>query len=260
MANIPEIHLAPELIGQIGPFPITNATVAIWGTSLILIIIGILSRRKAGLIPTRPQMMMEMMMEFFMDKLESSFGTRKQAERFFPLIFTIFLFLFIANQFMLIPFVGSIVTEEGISLFRTPASDYSLPIALAVIVLLLANVLAIAIHPFRYIGNFVKIHLLFKVRSLKEIPMVFLEIFLGLLDIIGEVAKFVSISTRLFGNLFAGEVIIAIISGLMFYTQFFVPIPFLALSTLAGLVQAFVFAMLSMLYISQSIKSVQPSQ
>lgn len=255
--NIPEINLPAEVVFEIAGYGVSNAMVATWVTTLILIVIALLIRRKAGIIPSRAQVLMETMMEYILDAMTAAFGEREKAEKFFPLIFTLFIFLIIANQFTLIPFVQSIVTEEGVTLLRAPTSHYSLPIALTILVLVLANGLALAISPIRHIGNFLKFGAFFKIKSLKELPMACLDFFLGLMDIIGEVAKLASLSTRLFGNIFAGEVIIAIIAGLMFYTQFLVPIPFLALSVLAGFVQAFVFAILSTMYISSALAGVQ---
>jgi F-type H+-transporting ATPase subunit a len=112
--------------------------------------------------------------------------------------------------------------------------------------------------PLKHIGNFIKVKQFFKIKSLKDLPMAFLDFFLGLLDIVGEVAKLASLSTRLFGNIFAGMVIIMIIQGLSAYSQFLAPVPFLVLSTLSGFVQAFVFAMLSILFVSSSINAVNP--
>lgn len=257
MSNIPEISLAPEVVTTLGQLPISNTYIATAATSLILIVFALLVRRGAGVIPSRLQVVLEAMMEFLLDKMISVFGSREQAMKFFPLMFTIFLFLLVANQFSLIPFLQSVVTEEGVTLFRTPTSDYSLPIALTILILLLSNGLALAVSPLRHIGNFIKLDRIFQIRSLKDIPMACLDFFLGFMDIVGEMAKLASLSTRLFGNIFAGEVIILIITGLMVYTQYLVPIPFLALSILAGFVQAFVFVMLSTLFISSSLAGVR---
>lgn len=256
MASIPEISLPAEAIAQIGPFTINNSMIATLCTSLILVIFAILIRRKAGVIPSRMQVAFEGVLEFMLDKMVIAFGTKEKAMKFFPLIFTIFIFLLIANQFTLIPFVESIVTKDGVHLFRNPASDYSLPIMLTILILLLANVLAFVSHPIKHIGNFIKIGPILKIKSIKELPMAFLDFFLGLLDIVGEVAKLASLSTRLFGNMFAGSIIIAIVAGLSTYTQFVVPIPFLVLGILSGVVQAFVFAMLGTLFISSSLNAV----
>jgi F-type H+-transporting ATPase subunit a len=81
----------------------------------------------------------------------------------------------------------------------------------------------------------------------------FVEAFVGLLNIVGEMAKVVSLAARLFGNVFAGNVMVVVIIGLSAFTQFLVPIPFLVLSIFSGLVQAFVFTLLSIQFIALSI-------
>ncbi len=256
MANIPEVHIAPQTILEIGPFAISNAMIATFTCSLILVAFALLVRRGAGVKPTRLQVGFEMIVEYILNQMTVAFRSETRARKFFPLIMTILLLLIVANQFMLLPFVESVVTADGISLFRSPASHYALPISLTIIVLLLAHVLAFFSHPIRHIGNFIKIDVFFKMKSIKDLPMAMIDFFLGLLDIIGEVAKLISLATRLFGNMFAGGIIVMIISGLMFYTQFFVPIPFLVLGILSGFVQAFVFAMLSILFISSTTNAV----
>lgn len=255
MANIPEVSLPAETLFHIGSFAVNNSMMAALATSLILIVIALLVRRNMGLIPSRIQMVIEMMMNFMLDKMVNIFGSEKEARKFFPLIFTVMFFLIVANQFTLIPFVQSIVLGES-PLFRTATSDYSLPIALGLIMVVLAHVMALTKSPLRHIGNFIKLDAFFKIRRLKDIPQAFLDFFLGLLDILGELAKLVSISTRLFGNLFAGEVVVGIIAGLMFATQFVIPIPFIALSMLSGFVQAFVFALLGSIYIASALQGV----
>ena len=257
MANIPPIKLAPDVIAQLGPLPITNAHMGTFLVSIILIILALFIRKGAGVKPTKIQVAFELVIAFMMDKMIMAFGDEKTAKKFFPLVFTIFLFLLVANQFALIPLVESIVTPDGIHLFRTPASHYSLPIIMTIFMLFLAHTIALVINPIRHIGNFIKIDEFFKIRKLSDIPMALLNFFLGILDIVGEVAKLASLSTRLFGNIFAGGVIILIISGITTYTQFIAPIPFLILGMLAGLVQAFVFAMLSILYVSSTMNAVR---
>jgi F-type H+-transporting ATPase subunit a len=257
MNEMPKISLVSDTFFNIGPFAITNSVITTFATSILLIIVAILVRRKAGIVPSKPQVIFEALTDFMWDKALTAFnGNEKRAKKFFPFIFTVFIFLLFANQFMLIPFAESIVTAEGIHLFRAPASDYSQPIVLTLFILILANGIALATHPLRHIGNFIKIAPFFKIRKLKEIPMAFLDFFLGILDIVGELAKLASLSTRLFGNMFAGSIIVLIISSLSFYTQFFVPIPFVVLGILSGVVQAFVFTMLGMIFISQSLSGV----
>lgn len=259
MANIPEVHIPPQTILEVGPFAISNAMITMFTTSLILIIFALLVRKNAGIKPSRLQVAFEMLFEYILNQMTIAFNSESKARKFLPLIMTILLILLVGNQFMLIPFAESIVTADGVNLFRSPASHYALPITLTVVVLLLAHVLAFFTHPIRHIGQFIKLDVFFKMKSIKDLPMAMIDFFLGLLDIVGEVAKLISLATRLFGNMFAGGIIVMIISGLMFYTQFLVPIPFLALGILSGFVQAFVFAMLSILFISSTTNAVLDS-
>lgn len=255
--NIPEIKVAPDVLFQIGPFPITNTVLTMFTVSIGLVILAFFVRKNAGVKPTRAQVAFELVMDYMLDKMTIAFGSEAKARKFFPLIFTIFLVLLVSNQFMMLPFVESIITQDGIQIFRTPASHYSLPIAYALFILATAHIVALSVSPLKHIGNFIKIGPFFKIKSIKELPMAFVDFCLGLLDIVGEFAKLISVSTRLFGNMFSGSVVVVIISALMFLTQFFVPIPFLVLGILSGVVQAFVFAMLCTIYISTTLNAVQ---
>lgn len=261
MANIPPIKLAPDVIFTVGPFDVTNAHLGTFLVSLLVIILALYIRKGAGVKPTKPQVAFEMIREYMMDKAVLAFGDEKSAAKFFPLVFTIFLFLLVANQFSLLPFVESFTAgPDEVPLFRNPASHYSLPIIYTILVLIIAHIAALLIHPLRHIGNFIKLDELFKIKKLSDIPMALLNIFLGLLDIIGELAKLTSLSTRLFGNMFAGGVVILIISSISQYTQFLAPIPFIVLGIIAGVVQAFVFAMLSIIYVSGTVNAVRIQQ
>ncbi|HCW32674.1 MAG: ATP synthase F0 subunit alpha, F-type H+-transporting ATPase subunit a [Candidatus Peregrinibacteria bacterium GW2011_GWE2_39_6] len=257
--TIPEIHVAPQVFWTIGPFEISPPIITALIVSLILITLAIIVRVKISLIPNRLQLIFEMLISYFLDQLIIATGSRKRALKLLPFVATIFLFLVIANQFTLIPFVSSIVLGE-VLLFKVPAAHYSLPIALIIMGLGTAHILAFLFHPIRYIGNYIKIAGLFKARSFKDFFMAGIDFFLGLMDIVGELAKFISVSTRLFGNLFAGEIVVGIISGLLFITQFVVPIPFIVLGILSGLVQAFVFTTLTMIFMSSTLNSVRRAE
>lgn len=256
MANIPEINIPAEAVLQVGPVVINNAIIGTLLTSVIILVFAFLVRRKAGVIPSRWQVVFEFIYDFLWAKMVMTFGSEKRARKFLPLLMTIFLILIVANQFTLIPFVDSVVTQDGVTFFRTPTSHYSLPIAYTVLMLFLAHILAFVTHPIKHIGNFIKIQVFFQLKSIKELPMAILDFLLGLLDIIGELAKLISLSTRLFGNMFAGSVIVAIIGGLSTFTQFIVPMPFIVLGIISGLVQAFVFVMLSTIFISSTLAGV----
>ncbi|PKL36893.1 hypothetical protein CVV38_03290 [Candidatus Peregrinibacteria bacterium HGW-Peregrinibacteria-1] len=258
--SLPEIKLAPDTIFSIGNLQVTNSILATVLTSVSIIIIALLIRRNAGIRPSKGQVVFEMVRQFILDKMVISFGSMKEAKRYLPLILTIFIFLLLANQFALVPLLSNIILSnpEGTKyLFNAPAAHYSMTIGLTILVLLIAHISAILISPGKHFGSFIRLKPFFKMKSIKELPMAMINFFLGILDIIGEIAKVVSLSTRLFGNIFAGGVVVLIISSLSVVTNFLAPIPFLAISTISGLVQAFVFAMLSILYISSAVNTAK---
>lgn len=253
--NIHNIHAAPTVLETVGPIEISNAMVSTWLVFAVLIVLGLFVRFRGKLVPGRLQMVIEMPVTLFLDTLTMTLGSEKKARRVLPLIATIFLFLLLANQLTLFPLIQSFELGEH-ELFTKPTSHYSLTIALAVLCIGLSNIVAFIISPLGEIGRFFRFQAFFKIKSLKELPNAFIDFFLGLMEIIEEIAKIVSTSTRLFGNIFAGEVVVVIISGLMYYTQFIVPIPFLVLETLFGLIQAFVFTMLMTLFVSSTLVHV----
>lgn len=258
LANIPEIKIRPDVLFQIGPVGITNSMMALLVVNIVLLVIAVLIKYKGGMKPTRLQVAIETVLEFFMNTLESAFGNKEDAKKFFPLIFSLFLAIFVANQFSILPLLGELnIGENG--LFRVPTSDFSLPIALALLVVVTGNIIALATAPFKHIGNFIKIGPFLKVRSFGDFFNAGLEFFLGLLDIIGEIAKVVSLSARLFGNVFAGELMVLIITYLASFTAFLVPIPFIFLSIFSGVIHAFVFPLLSVQYLAGTINSVKTS-
>ncbi len=258
-----QVSLAPDFIFNVGPVMVSNSMIATFATTVLIFLAALYVRQGAGVIPTRVQTLFEVFVDFFMDQLERVTGSEKQARKVFPVFFTVFFFLLFANQFGLIPLLGIfVVGEEGVPLFRTPTTEYSLPIAMALTVLVFTHVLAFSLTPLGHLGNYIKVGPIIKAlkaRSLNDLAMGFVDFFLGLLDIIGELAKIISLSTRLFGNIVAGEVIIAIISSLFFFTQFVVPLPFLLLSTASSFVQAIVLPFLGMLFMG-NILSALPSK
>lgn len=260
MANIPEITLYPDKIGDLGSLSVTNAMISSFAVTILLILFALWIRKGSGVKPTRRQVMFEMMVSLIIDKMVMAFGDEQRARKLFPLIFSIFIFLIFANYFTLIPFIESIVTADGISIFSTPTAHYSQTIALGLLMVVTSHILAIKISPLRHLGNFIKIMPIINAKNGKERGMAVVDFFLGILDIVGEMAKLISVSTRLFGNMFAGGVIIAIVSGITIYTTYLVPIPFIVLGLLSGIVQAFVFSVLGILYISSLTNAVMPEE
>jgi F-type H+-transporting ATPase subunit a len=170
--------------------------------------------------------------------MESTLGSKEKAEKYFPLVATIFIFILTSNLLGILPGVGSLIYEHGgkeVPLFRSPAADLNFTLAFAVISVIVTNIIGMAsVGIFRHLSKFFNFHN----------PISF---FIGILELISEIAKIISLSFRLFGNVFAGEVLLTII---FFLAPYFVPLPFLMLEIFVGLIQAFIFAMITLVSIA----------
>jgi len=181
-----------------------------------------------------------MLIEGAYDFVVSIVGSDKKAKKVFPLIFTMFFFVFFCNLLTYIPGQSAITlkTAEGaVPLFRAVIADYSLVFMMTITVVIIMQIVAIAVSgPLAYIGKF------FNFTN----PLKF---FLGIMDLIGEIAKVISLSFRLFGNIFAGEVLGAV---MLFLFPFVMPLPFMFLGLLTAVVQPFVFSVLTLVFISMA--------
>jgi F-type H+-transporting ATPase subunit a len=233
---------------------------ALWATMIIILVVGAFIRLNLNLKPTKTQLVFEIIINFFKEKLTvANQGSSKDTNIFLPLVLTVFFLFLVGNQFSLLPIISGL-TYNGLPLFRTPSSDFSLTLAATILVVGLSHLIVISRSPIKHFFNFIKVDQIFKIRKLKDIPNVFLELFLGLMDIVGEVAKVVSMSARLFGNVAAGELMIIVIGGLAVFTAFIVPIPFVFLSSFSGLVQAFVFGLLAVQFSALTLNSIKESK
>jgi len=236
-----EISLKAEELFRIGGFPVTNSLVITAGVFVIFMVVGWLFRNKLSVVPNTFQNVVEMVVEALLKLMESVLQSRAKAEKYLPLIATIFLVVILSNWLGLLPGVGSIGIREFhegkelfVPIFRAPSADLNFTLALAVVAVISVNLFGILAVGFRrYAGKFF---------NLKGVPT-----FIGLLEFISEIAKMVSFSFRLFGNIFAGEVLLIIVG---FLVPYLVPLPFLFLEIFVGFIQAFVFSMLTLVFIA----------
>lgn len=197
-------------------------------------------KRSLKMRPGGFQNLIEMLVGGAYEFVEGMMGSQKKAARVFPLVFTMFFFIFFANLLTFIPGQSAVTLQTAggvVPLFRAIFADYSMVLVLTLISVLVTQIVAIAVTgPLGYIGKFLNF----------KSPLGF---FLGLMDLVGEVAKVMSLSFRLFGNIFAGEVLGAV---MLFLFPFFVPLPFAFLGILTAVVQPFVFAVLTLVFISMA--------
>jgi len=226
-----QIVLKPEIIGQIGFLPITNTMFVSWIVVLTLVVISVLATRKIKMVPSGLQNAMETVVEAGYSQVESLAGYER-AKVFFPIVMTFFLFIFVANWIGLFPGFGTIL-YKGVPLFRSMSSDLNMTLGLALLSAVITHAFAI-----KYLG--LKAYL----KRWVSLNPIFL--FVGILEIVSEFTKIVSLSFRLFGNIFAGEVVLSTVSSIF---AFIVPLPFYFLEIIVGFVQAAVFMMLTLVFL-----------
>ena len=236
-----EISLKAQQLFSIGSLNVTNGLLLTLVVSLILISLSIILRSKIKMVPGKLQGAAEMGIEALLGLMDSTLGSMEAAEKYFPLIATIFIFILTSNLLGIFPGVGSLTYNNNgasVPLFRSPAADLNFTLAFAVISVIVTNIIGMAsVGMFNHLGKF------FNFKG----PI---EFFIGILELISEIAKIISLSFRLFGNVFAGEVLLIIISSL---APYFIPLPFLFLEIFVGLIQSFIFAMITLVSISLHI-------
>lgn len=235
-----EISIKAEEILHIGSWPVTNALVLAVVALLVLTGAALVLRKRIGLIPGKLQSTFELAFEELLSLMDSVLGRRELSLRYFPLIATIFIFILTSNWLGLLP-LGAIGLQEGghmVPIFRSPASDLNFTIVLAIVSVISVNLLGVlAIGAGRHFGKF------FTFKN----PIF---TFAGLLEFISEFVKIISFSFRLFGNVFAGEVLLTIVGFLVPYA---VPLPFLFLEVFVGMIQAFIFSMLTLVFVAMAV-------
>lgn len=239
-----EISLVPEVLFTIGNFPITNTFLMTMIVSGIIITTSVSLRSRLAVVPRGLQNLLETVLDALLDLIDGVTGNRKQSIQFFPFVATVFIFVIMCNWIGLLPGMGTfgMYVEHGgetvlAPFVRSPSADLNMTLALALFAVITAQVMGVReLGASQYFGKFF-------VSPFKKPYGI--GTFVGLLEIISEFAKIISFSFRLFGNVFAGEVLLLVILSLVHYI---VPVPFLMLEVFVGFIQALVFAMLSLVF------------
>ncbi len=232
------ISITSEVLFNLFGLPVTNTLLTSWIVTTFLIFLLIFIKKTLKVLPDRLQNIAELALEKLLDFFASVSGSEEKARKFLPLVGTVFIFILTANWIGILPIFGSIGLKHGdefIPLFRSINSDLNMTLTLAIIVVVLAHIFGIfSIGLKNHLAKFLNF----------SSPTNF---FIGILETIGEISRVISFSFRLFGNVFAGEVLLTIIGILIPYIA---PIPFLGMELFVGFIQALIFATLSMLIIS----------
>ena len=269
---MPTISLAAEKIGSLAGFPITNSLLATWLVMVCLFLFAWGATRNVSLVPSGLQSMAELIVGGLYDFFSSVAG--HHIKRFFPLVASIFLFIILANWMGLLPGFGTVgffhtkeiavvektatpeevknISMEGASgtetkamkeetefvpLLRGATADLNTTLALAVVAVLAIQYFGFSVLGIQYGSKFI---------NFKD-PILF---GLGILELVSEVSRIISFAFRLFGNIFAGEVLLAVMAFLM---PFIVPLPFLMMELFVGFIQALVFSMLTAVFLNLAV-------
>lgn len=243
-----EISIKAEELFRIGSWPVTNSLLLALVSLVVVMAFAFAFRWRLAVIPGTLQSVFELMLEQILSTMDAVLGKRSVSERYFPLIASIFFFLLVSNWLGLLPVVGSfgLRNHDGhvfVPLLRAPAADLNFTIVLALISVVATQFLGVGALGFRRHAS--------KYFTLKS-PIF---TFVGLLEFISEFAKIISFSFRLFGNVFAGEVLLIIIG---FLTPYFLPLPFLFLEVFVGFMQAFIFSMLTLVFVAMAVEEESP--
>ncbi len=257
-----ESTLFAEPIFHIGGFTVTNSLMNSWFVVILVLVLSLLIRSRIKAIPGKLQNALEIVVEGFLGIFDSITGSRERSLKFFPLVFSFFLFILISNWMGLLPGVGSIgqVVSEGgrkvfIPYFRGGTADLNTTLALAIVGVVMSHIFGVvALGVWKYLNKFINIQAFIDIpKKIRRDPTIIIvnpiKAFVGLIEVIGEVAKVASLSFRLFGNIFAGEVLLASMAAIL---AFGLPIPFMFLEVIVGLIQALIFSMLILAYLTMN--------
>lgn len=245
------IHLAPDVVTTVFGVPITSTLLTVWLSMALLILLAFIVKGKLKMVPGRLQNFIEILIGGVFDYIAGVLESKSLALRFFPLIMTIFLFILTMNWVGLLPGVDSIgiykeseshgeVVSKLIPFFHPPATDLNITIGFAIVAFLaieLAGVTLLGI--FKYGGKFINF------RS----PLAFV---IGLIELLSELARLISFSFRLFGNIFAGKTLLMVVMFLA--TPYLLPVPLIAYEVFVGFIQAFIFAILTLFFIKIAVE------
>lgn len=240
------ISLAPDTLWTAFGIPITNTLIMSMVVFLFLVVFTMVMNRSMAMVPGRKQVTLEILFTGAIDYMTDVLESEKLARKLFPLIITIFLFIFTANMIAFIPGVGSlgVYNESGefTGLLRSMNTDANVTFALATISFLVIEILGITTIGFlKYSGKFV---------NLSSV----LGFFTGVIELFSEIARLISFSFRLFGNIFAGWVLLLVIKH---FVPLVLPVPMLAFEVFIGFIQAAIFALLTLFFIKVAITEPQ---
>ncbi len=262
----PHVVLPSEAMFHVGDFKITNTLISSWITIILLCLLFFFATRKMKIIPGRLQSFAEVVVDGIYNTIEGVAG-EKHVRTFFPIVTTIFIYVVTNALLALTPFWGSWgpiehVTEGAhsstiiVPFLRAANTDINLTLSIALVSFIFIEYLGFSkIGPLKYIDSFFQFSALGKAFGqlfkgdgkafISGLAFGFINIYVGLLEILSHFIRIVSFTFRLFGNMTAGEILLGVMT---FLVAFIAPVPFYGLETLVGFLQAMIFAGLTLVF------------
>ena len=218
------LHAGTHKVIDVLGFPLNIDTVIMtWIVMAIVIVIGFLATRNVKIVPGRLQSAIEMIVIALIEQVENNMGPKGRIV--VPIIITLFLFIFVSNELGLIP--GG---------FVSPTADLNTTLGLAIFVALLVHIMGIKQKGFfKHFKHFFE----------PFVPFV-------IINIVEEIARPITLAFRLFGNILAGEILLEVLTTKL--VPFVIPSIWLGFSLVVGLIQAAIFTILTISYLSNSFK------
>lgn len=220
----PIVAAHPGLAGFLHDSNNYSQVVYMWLYMIFLVFIGFITTRSLKLVPGGLQNFLEVIVDGLRGLLLDNMG--EHGMKFFPLIATIAIFILTANLAGIIP---------G---FYSPTATMSTNAAMALVVFFLTHIIGIQLHGFKYLKHFMG-------------PVWWMAPIMLPIELIGHLARPLSLTMRLFGNIAGEDLVLVVLLGLV---PFIVPLPMLFLMIFTSLLQAFVFSLLAMMYISGAME------
>lgn len=239
------IALSPYILGEVMGLPITATLVTTWVVMALMLVSSVLFYRSLKLAPGKGQSAVELAIIGVYDYMREVLEDDALARKYFPLIMTLFVFVAGANLFGLLPFVGGAIGlygvhgHEGLTPLLYPVhTDLNMALAMAVVAVLAIEFAGItALGVWRYASKFINFHSA-------------IGFTVGIIELVSEIARLITFSFRLFGNIFAGKVLILVA---LFFLPYLLPVPLLVYEVAVAVIQGAVFALLTLFFIKIAV-------
>lgn len=261
-SSVHQPTLFAEPVFNLGGFTITNSLLSTWVVLSFILLISVAIRLSLKRVPKGIQNYFEVVVDGALNLADSVTGSRAKSLKFFPIVFPLFLFILLNNWLGILPGVGSVgfnTIENGHQLFipylRGGTADLNTTLALAIVVVVATHIASVTMTSgWKYLNRFIGVDLflelpkkIFKQREYTSVLVNPIKFLVGIIEIVGEFAKVASLSFRLFGNIFAGEVLLGAMAAIFAYL---LPVPFIFLEIIVGLVQAMIFSILTLAFLT----------